>query len=287
MQISISAESTLDLTKELIAKKNVHVIPFMLTLGDKTAPDGEITPSEIIEFVNQTGILPKTCALNQYQYTEYFNSLLENSDAVVHFTLSSGISVTHDNAVRAAQSINEERGETKVYIVDSQSLSTGIALLVLHACDMRDNGASALDIYNECTARAKNVQASFILKRVDYLYKGGRCNAMAYFGANLLRIRPQIIVKDGKMISGKKYKGKYKQGVDRYCQDVLEEFNTPDKTRAFVTYTTADDETVELAINHLKDAGFKEILVTTAGGTITSHCGEDCLGILYINDGKN
>lgn len=286
MQIRISAESTVDLTKELIAKYNVSVVPFTLTLGDKTAPDGEITPKEIISFVNETGILPKTSAINEFQYTEYFSELLKESDYVVHFTLSSGISGTNSNANRAAEAINAQAGEQKVFVVDSKSLSTGIALLVLYACDLVKEGLSAKDIYEKCLARVPYVQASFILKRVDYLYKGGRCNAMAYFGANLLGIRPQIIVKDGKMVSGKKYKGKYSKGVDRYCSDVLEEFNTPDKTRVFLTYTTADEETIQIAINHLKEAGFKEILTTTAGGTITSHCGEDCLGILYINDGN-
>ena len=284
MQIRISAESTVDLTKELIAKYNVSVVPFTLTLGDKTAPDGEITPKEIISFVNETGILPKTSAINQFQYTEYFSELLKDNDYIIHFTLSSCISATNNNANMAAEAINAQAGEKKVFVVDSKSLSTGIALLVLYACDLVKEGLSAKDIYEKCLARVPYVQASFILKRVDYLYKGGRCNAMAYFGANLLGIRPQIIVKDGKMVSGKKYKGKYSKGVDRYCSDVLEEFNTPDKTRVFLTYTTADEETIQIAINHLKEAGFKEILITTAGGTITSHCGEDCLGILYIND---
>ena len=287
MRIQISAESTVDLTKEIIEKNNVAVVPFNLTLGDKIGLDGEITSSEIIDFVNQTGILPKTSAINEYQYTEFFTNLLKDSDYIVHFTLSSGISLTNSNANRAAEAINAQAGETKVFVIDSKSLSTGIALLVLYACELLKEGLTAQEIYDKCVARVPYVQASFILKRVDYLYKGGRCNAMAYFGANLLGIRPQIIVKDGKMVSGKKYKGKFIKGVDRYCLDVLEEFNTPDKKRAFVTYTTADDETLNVAVNHLKDAGFEEVYVTNAGGTITSHCGEDTLGILYLNDGNN
>ena len=131
------------------------------------------------------------------------------------------------------------------------------------------------------------VQASFELKRIDYLYKGGRCSALALFGANLLKIRPQILVKNGKMVSGKKYRGNYEHIVKNYCLDVLNEFDNPDLSVAFVTYTTASDEIVCFAEQALKDAGFKEVYKTRAGGTITSHCGEDCLGILYINDGLN
>ena len=129
------------------------------------------------------------------------------------------------------------------------------------------------------------VQASFELKRVDYLYKGGRCSALMYLGANLLRIRPQILLKDGKMISGKKYRGNYEHVVENYVSDILEEFDNPDLEEVFITYTTAAPELVEKVKETLKARGFKNIRPTTAGGTIPSHCGEDCLGILYINDG--
>ena len=133
--------------------------------------------------------------------------------------------------------------------------------------------------------RVPNVQASFELKRLDYLYKGGRCSGLAFFGANLLKIRPQIVLKDGKMVPGKKYRGNFNLVVKKYCEDVLEEFDNPDTSVGFVTYTTASSEIVDIAVKYLKDRGFNEVYVTRAGGTITSHCGEDCLGILYINDG--
>ena len=110
---------------------------------------------------------------------------------------------------------------------------------------------------------------------------------LSLLGANILKIRPQILVKDGKMVSGKKYRGKYEYVVKNYCNDILEEFDNPDLSVGFVTYTTAADEIVEYAVKSLKDRGFKKVYVTHAGGTITSHCGEDCLGILYINDGEN
>ena len=280
MKIAISAETTADLTKELIEEYGIKILPFTIQLGDKSAFDGEITTDKIISFVNENKILPKTSAINEYQYTEHFENLLTEYDGIVHFSLSSGLSLACTNAKKAAEKFEN------VFVVDTLSLSTGIALLTLYAKELADQGKSAEEIFNLCEKRVPNVQASFELKRLDYLYKGGRCSSLTYFGANVLKIRPQIIVKGGKMISGKKYRGNFTHVVKNYCQDVLEQFNTPDLTRAFVTYTTADETIIETAKSYLKDRGFKQILVTRAGGTITSHCGEDCLGILYMNDGN-
>ncbi len=279
-KIAISCETTVDLTKDLIEKYDFKVAPFQIFLGDKTYSDGEITTDEIIEFVNQNKILPKTGAINQFQYEEHFNEILKDYDAVIHFCLSSELSCSCANAKRAAENVKN------VYVVDTRTLSTGIALLCIYAKKLVEEGLDVKSIYEKCLNRVPFVQASFELKRLDYLYKGGRCSALAFYGANLLKIRPQIIVKNGKMISGKKYRGNFEHVVNCYCKDVLEEFDNPDLSLAFVTYTTADQPIIDLAVNYLKDRGFKEILVTRAGGTITSHCGENCLGILYMNDGE-
>ncbi len=280
MKIAISAESTIDLTKEMLSAYDIKIIPYSIQLGDKFGEDGEITSEEIISYVNQTGVLPKTSAINEYQYNEHFENLLKDYDAVVHFTLSSCISAAHNNAKNAASKLEN------VYVVDSQSLSTGIALLAIYARELAIDGALAPEIAEKCEARVPFVQASFELKRLDYLHKGGRCSSLTLLGANVLRIRPQIVLKNGKMVSGKKYRGNYNHVVKTYCEDVLNEFNTPDLKHGFVTYTTAEDEVVQTAINYLKERGFENIHVTRAGATITSHCGEDTLGILYINDGK-
>ena len=280
MKVAISIETAADLTKELIEKYDLKVVPFSIQLGEKSAYDGVITTDEIISYVNEHKVLPKTSAVNEYQYTEHFENILKEYDAIVHFALSSKLSLACANALRASKNFKN------VFIVDTESLSTGIGLLAIGAKELADKGLSAKDIFDISVKRAKNVQASFALKRLDYLYKGGRCSGLAYFGANLLKIRPQIIVQDGKMVSGKKYRGNFAHVVNNYCKDVLEEFSKPDLTRAFVTYTTASEDIIEKAKEHLKEKGFKEILITRAGGTITSHCGEDCLGILYINDGE-
>lgn len=280
MKIAISAESTIDLTKELLDKYEIKTIPYSIQLGEQNAFDGEITTDQIIAFVNEKGVLPKTAAINEFRYTEYFENLLKDYDAVVHFALSSGLSMACSNAKLAAKSLKN------VYVVDTLSLSTGIALLAIHARELANEGVSAKEIFERCEARVPFVQASFELKRLDYLHKGGRCSALTLFGANLLKIRPQILVSGGKMILGKKYKGNFTHVVKNYCEDVLEKYNTPDLSKAFITYTTADDNIIEIAKTFLEERGFKDIMVTRAGATITSHCGEDTLGILYINDGK-
>lgn len=281
MKIAVSAESTIDLPKELLDKYSISTVPFTITLGDITEKDGEITNDRIISYVNEKKVLPKTSAVNEEQFNSHFSSLLKTHDGVIHFSLSKEMSSAYNNAVSASKNFKN------VYVVDTRSLSTGIALLAIYASKLAEEGASINDIYEKCLARVPFVQASFELKRIDYLYKGGRCGALVFFGANLLKIRPQIIVKNGKMVSGKKYRGNYEHIVKSYCRDVLEEFDNPDLSVGFVTYTTAADEIVEYAIKTLKDAGFREVYATRAGGTITSHCGEDCLGILYINDGSH
>lgn len=279
MKIAVSAESTVDLTPELIEKYDVKIVPFTVILGDKSGYDGEITSDEIISFVNEHKILPKTSAVNEEQYTEHFSKILGEYDAVVHFSLSSELSAAYGNAVKAAAKFKN------VFVADSRTLSTGIALLVIYAKKLIDKGLSPQEVYEKACRRIPYVQASFELKRVDYLYKGGRCSALALLGANLFKIRPQIILKEGRMIAGKKYRGNFEHVVKCYVKDILEQFNNPDKEEVFLTYTTANPRTLAEVREILKERGFKNINVTRAGATITSHCGEDCLGILYINDG--
>ena len=280
MKIAISTESAADLPKELLKEYDISSLPFSVTLGDKTGFDGEITGEEIIAFVNKNKILPKTGAINQIQFSEHFGRLLETHDAVVHFSLSSGLSSAYNNAVSVAN------GMKNVYVVDSKSLSAGIGLLAIYGRKLADKGFSAKEIYEKCLARVPKVQVSSELKRVDYLYLGGRCGMLALLGANILRIRPQIVVKDGKLVAGKKYRGKFEHIVDRYVKDTLNEFNDPDLSVAFVACTTASDEIIENAVRIMKERGFRKVYVTRAGATIVSYTGEDCVGVYYINDGE-
>lgn len=280
MRIAISAESTIDLTKELLQQYDIHTTPFTVTLGEKSGLDGEITSEEIISYVSKTNQLPKTSAVNSFQYTEHFEKLLKDYDAVIHFSLSSEMSVACNNARLASEELEN------VYLVDSRSLSTGIALLAIYARKLATKGLSPEEIVAEVSKRIPNNQTSFVLSRLDFLYKGGRCNGLSYLASALLKIRPQIVVKDGKMGPKSKYVGKYDRCIVKYVNDTLETFNTPDLEEVFITYTTATPEEVLTVKKMLVERGFKNIHITTAGATITSHCGENCLGILYLNDGN-
>ena len=277
MKIAITAESTIDLPKELLEKYNIKTLPFTVILGDKEYKDGEITSADIFKFVEENNILPKTSAINEAQYTEFFADVLKEYDAIVHFSLSSCISSACSNAKLAASQMEN------VFVIDTESLSTGIALLAIYGRELAESGLSAKEVAEKVEARVKFVQASFVVKKLNYLHKGGRCSSIALLGANLLHIRPQIVLKDGKMGSNKKYLGKMEKVIASYCKDVLAANPEADKKYAFVTYTTATEEMVNNAKSALQEAGFETIYETTAGATITSHCGEDTLGILFLN----
>ena len=279
MKIAISVESTHDLSKELLDKYDIKVIPYQITLNDMTFKDGTYTTEEMFAFVDKYGVLPKTTALNEFEYTEFFESLKKDYDAVVHICLSSGITSSCGNAERAGAALKN------VYVVDSLALSTGIGLQAIYARELAEQGVPADKIAEKISARRDKVQTSFVLERLDYMHKGGRCSSIALLGANILKIRPRIVLKNGKMISDKKYRGNMQNVIAKYADELFEEFNTPDLTRVFITYTTATPEMVAVAKEKCAQAGFKEILETHAGGTIASHCGANTLGILYYNDG--
>ena len=219
MKIALSAESTIDMPKELLEKYKISTVPFTVVLGDDTFLDGEMPISKIFDYVKSSGKLPKTSAVNQVQYEEHFTKLLKDNDTIIHFSLSSEFSSAYSNAVMASKEF-----DGKVFVIDSRSLSTGIALLAINARKLIDKGFSPMEIVKNIEARIPFNQASFILKRVDYLYKGGRCNMLQLLGANLLKLRPQIIVKDGKMKSGSKYRGNMESATIKYVEETLKEF---------------------------------------------------------------
>ncbi|MBE7086793.1 MAG: DegV family protein [Clostridiales bacterium] len=280
MKIAVSVESTNDLPKELLEKYDIKVIPYTVILGDNEVKDGTISTSEIFEFVKATGVLPKTTALNEFEYTEYFETLKKDYDAVVHIALSSGLSSSCGNATRASNNLQD------VYVVDSLSLSTGIGLLAIYARELASQGLSAKEVAEKVAKRRENLQVSFVVERLDYLFKGGRCSSLQLLGANILKIRPRIALKDGKMGMDKKYRGSMSKVIAQYCQEILAEKCTPDLERVLITYSSATPEMVKEATDACKSAGFKNVYEATAGATVTSHCGENTLGIIYFNDGE-
>ena len=281
MKIAITTETTCDLSPEHIAKNDIKVLPLTVILGEKSGLDGiDITPQDIFDYAENHKDLPRTSAVNEFTYEDFFKGVQKDYDAIIHIALSSGLSSSCENA------INVSKRMKNVYVIDSLNLSTGIGLQVLYACELRDKGLSPEEIVKKVEARRSSVQASFFVNTIDYLYKGGRCSKVAAFGAIVLRIKPQILVqKDGTMVPGSKYFGRKTQACKAYCEDVLKKFNNPDKSIIFITHTHANEEVVEVARSILKERGFTNIVETYAGATITSHCGQGTLGILYYNDG--
>ncbi len=276
--IKITCDSTADLEQEF-QNRDIDFLPLIVTLGDKSYYDGvDITPPQIFDFVKKHNILPKTAARSEDDFFNFFNNYVEQGYQVIHFNISHKFSASNAEATRAASRLKG------VYVVDSLNLSTGTGLLAMYAKDLVDQGLEAQTVYEKCLARIPDVQASFVVDTMEYLYKGGRCSGVASFMASMLRIKPTILVRDGAMCVGKKYIGSFDKVILKYVNDTLKRFDTPDLTRIFITHTYADPKTVELVRQEIqKLAPFADIIETHAGCTVTSHCGKSTLGILYIN----
>ena len=284
MNIRISADSTADLSPELLEKYNIATMPLHVSLGENDYLDGvTITPEDIYKYYEDTKKLPKSGARSAEEYKEYFEHLLSDGyDAVVHFCISADMSVSYANAESAAKELSN------VFVVDSRQLSTGIGLLVLDACDMAEQGLSAQEIFDRAILRRNESKSSFIVDTLEFLYKGGRCSALAYLGANLLSIKPCLEVKNGLIGVESKSMGRYRRCVAKYCESIRDKITNPDPKRVFVTHTKMDEGITEQVIATVKSWGiFDEVLETTAGSTVTTHCGANTIGILYFNDGKH
>lgn len=280
MKIAIACETTCDLTKEMIKENNIYVIPFHVVLGDEEYLDDEnLTSQMLFDYVEKSGVLPKTSAITVGEYEDFFNEILKENDAVIFIGLSSQISSTQNNAILAANNVKN------VYVIDSKNLSTGIGLLVLSACDKIKSGMELNEIITQIKAETQRTQASFVLNTLKFMHKGGRCSVFTLLGASALGIKPEIKLVDGKMIVGKKYRGKLDTVLDQYCNDVLAE-HTPNLTRAFVTYSSRPDCAGKI-VEKVRKFGFKEVYETTAGSTIGSHCGPETLGVLFIEKGAD
>lgn len=277
MKIAITLDSACDLTKEIIDEYGFRIIPFGVNMGDRFFYDGEISTLEIFEWADKNKSLPKTNAVNQEAFKEFFEDVLKTHDAIIHFDISSDMSSAYNNAVNAAKDFKN------VYVIDSRTLSTGIGLLAIYAKKLTETIKDPKAIVAMVEAKTANVQASFVLERLDYLHRGGRCSTITLLGANLLKIRPQIVVKDGTMGVGNKFRGKMDKCVADYCKTVLDANPNPDKSVIFITHSHATEDMVNSAMECVKDLGFEKIYVTTAGCTISSHCGKNTLGILFLN----
>ena len=278
MAIKITADSTCDLSAEQLRQHNIDLFPMSITMGSQCLRDGiDVTPDDIYSHVDAGGDICTTSALNIADYTDRFSAFSKDYDAVIHINISAEFSSCYQNAVLAAQEFDN------VYVVDSRNLSTGHGHVVLRAAELAESGMAAEDIVKELNAFTHKVDASFILSRLDYMKKGGRCSSVVALGANLLHLRPCIEVVGGKMQVGKKYRGAYDKCVDQYVRDRLAHPENLDLSRIFITHSGVSDSALEAARRAVEGcAHFQEILVTRAGCTVSSHCGPGTLGVLFI-----
>ena len=278
MKIKITADSTCDLSPELISENDIGIVPLFVNKGGESFLDGvTITPAEIFAHVAAGGDLCSTAAVPIGVCQEYFEKYLKEYDAVVHVCIGSGFSACYNNARLAAEEFENVR------VIDSKNLSTGHGHVVLEACKLAKTATDLDAMQAELDELTSRVDASFLLDRLDYMVKGGRCSLVAALGANLLKLKPCIEVVDNKMIVAKKYRGSMAKCMDRYVRDRLENSENILPERIFVTHSPVAKEVNEAAHNAIRDCmHFDHVYDTNAGCTISCHCGEGCQGVLYI-----
>lgn len=278
MRIRITSDSTCDLNA-LVETRSIGIMPLQVNLGDKAYRDGvDITPQDIFDFVEATNTLPKTAAPSIGEYEEFFKKELEGYDALIHINISAKSSGSHNFAKNAAESFGD-----KVRVIDSKALSSGQGLLVLKACDLRDEGKSVDEIENTLLEIRERINTSFVPDSLDYLHKGGRVSGMVKTVAGMFKIHPLIYMDNGQLVPGKKYKGKMNVLIKQYVEDLKAQYPDYDKSRCFITHSSADPELVEAAKAKVKELfDFDEVLETVAGSIITSHCGQGTLGVLFV-----
>ena len=280
MNFKITADSTCDLSPEQLRQYGIELLPLYVQLGEKTLRDGvDVFPDDIYAHVAQGGDLATTAAVNLADYVRAFSALSRKYDFVIHICISQDFSCCYQNACLAAAEY------PNVYVVDSRNLSTGHGLVVLEAGRCAREGMAPEEIAAYLRELSDRVDASFILSRLDYMKKGGRCSSVAVLGANLLKLRPCIEVKDGKMGVCKKYRGTFEACVKAYIEDRLKGKENLNLRRVFITHSGVPEEIIETAKQTVRQyQNFEEICVTRAGCTVSSHCGPGTIGVLFIQE---
>ena len=278
MKIKILSDSTCDLSADLLAANDITLVPLTVIKNSEEFKDGvTITPAEIFAHVAAGGDLCSTSANSVGEYEEKFNQYQDGYDGILMINIGSGFSSCYQNACIAAADFNN------VKVVDSHNLSTGQGLVVLEACRLAKECASLEELHEKVQAMAEKVEASFLVDKLTYLAKGGRCSAVTALGANLLNLKPCIDVKDGKMGVSKKYRGKYAKCLATYVQERLAERDDIRRDILFVTKTSVSDEEYAAVMDAVREfGGFETIYETDAGCTVSCHCGPGTLGVLFV-----
>lgn len=280
MNIKILSDSTCDLGRDLLEKNNITLVPLSVIMDGKDYKDGvTIHPGDIFAHVAAGGDLCTTSAVSIGEYSDIFAQYADNYDGIIHISIGSGFSTCYQSAMLAAEEFDNVR------VIDSQNLSTGQGLVVLKACQLAQTCTDLDAMANELRAYTAKVEASFLVDKLDYLVKGGRCSSAAALGSNLLSLKPCIEVKDGKMSVGKKYRGNYAKCLASYVKERLEGREDIDRSILFVTKTEVSPECYDAVMEAVHTyGGFEAVHETTAGCTVSCHCGPGTLGILFVRN---
>ena len=281
MSVKIISDSTCDLSKELVEKYNISILPLHIVLGEAEYKDGEeIGPDEIYKWADENKTTPKTSAIAITDVMDEYEKWLKEYDEIVSFSISGKMSTTV-NVMRMGA--DELEVEDRVFVVDSENLSTGSGLLVIEAAIMAQEGKNAKEIVACLDELKSRLKASFVVDTLTYLHRGGRCSGVAALAGGALKLHPKIVVEDGAMKPDKKYRGKMKKVILDYAKEMEEKLLQAKKDRVFITHSGCEAEVLEGVEEYLKSLNyFEEILITRAGGVISSHCGPGTLGVLYL-----
>lgn len=278
MKFKIISDSTCDLSKDLVEKYDIAIVPLTVVKDGVSYKDGvDITTAEIFAHVAAGGDLCSTTAMNVGEYEDYFAKYSKEYDGVLHINIGSGFSCSYQNACLAAEDFDNVR------VLDSMNLSTGQGLIVLKACELANECTTIDELYEKTCAFVEKVESSFLLDQLQYMVKGGRCSSAAALGANLLNLKPCIEVRNGKLGVVKKYRGNYAKCLSSYIKERLDNRDDLDRDTLFVTRTPISDDcmnAVKTAVETYAD--FKNIYWTEAGCTVSCHCGPGTLGVLFI-----
>lgn len=283
MSVKIIADSTCDLSEELLKKYHISILPLHIVLGENEYKDGfEISPEEIYQWSDANKEAPKTSAASIADAIDLYKTSLEHYDEIVCFSISGQMSTTVNVMRMAAEELDAEE---RIHIIDSENLSTGSGLLVIESAIMAAEGKSAKEIVEKIEHLKPLVRSSFIVDTLTYLHRGGRCSGVAALAGGALKLHPKIVVENGGMKPDKKYRGKMNSAILSYVKDLEPQLKNAKVDRVFITHSGCDAELIQTIYQSLEDLNyFKEILITRAGGVISSHCGPGTLGVLFIEN---
>lgn len=283
MSVKIISDSTCDLSKELVEKYNIEILPLHVVLGEKEYLDGvDIKPDDLYKWSDENKVTPKTSAAGIDDVMNVYRKFEKDYDEMVVFAISGSMSTTVNVMRMAAEELNLE---DRVFVVDSENLSTGIGIQVIEAALMANAGKTAKEIVAHLDEIKPLVRASFVVDTLTYLHRGGRCSGVAALAGGALKLHPKIVVEAGAMRPDKKYRGKISKVILEYAKELEEHLLNSHKERVFITHSGCDEETIAGVKEYLESLHhFDEILVTRAGGVVSSHCGPGTLGVLFIEN---